>query len=83
MTDKSRDIDLKQPSAAKVARLFFGGVAAGSFTLLILYSFSFVELNWRNIGVATIVILLCGLLSSIWGIKFIDRLMDSLSSFGL
>lgn len=83
MTDKSKEVDLKQPSAAKVVRLFFGGAAVGGFALLILYSFSPVEVNSLNISVATVAILLCGLLSSTLGIRFIDRLMDALGSLGL
>ncbi len=79
----SKDIDSKQRPVTKMVYLFFGGAAAGLFMVLVLYSFSFVELNWLNVGVATLAIGLCGVLSSIFGIRFIDQLMDTLGSSGL
>ena len=79
----AKDTDLKQRPAAKAVYLFFGGAAAGIFMVLVLYSFSLVELTWLNVGVAIVAIGLCGLLSSLFGIRFIDKLMDTLGSSGL
>ena len=78
----SKDID-RQRSVTKVIYLFFAGSAVAIFMVLILYSFSLVEFNPINVGVATLVIILCGLLSSIFGIRFVDTLMDTLGSSGL
>ncbi|NES85625.1 MAG: hypothetical protein F6K10_31815 [Moorea sp. SIO2B7] len=79
----SKDTDLKQRPVAQVVYLFFGGAAVGISMLLILYSFSLVELNLLNVGIATLMIILCGSLSSIFGIRFIDKLMDMLGASGL
>ncbi|PZD70313.1 hypothetical protein C1752_14316 [Acaryochloris thomasi RCC1774] len=79
----SEDSDLRQRSAYKTAYLFLGGIAVGALTMLILDSFFPVELNALNVGIATIVIVSSGLLSSIFGKSFINALMDILGSSSL
>ncbi|MEO0375887.1 MAG: hypothetical protein AAF329_14940 [Cyanobacteria bacterium P01_A01_bin.17] len=79
----SENNGLKQRSASKTAYLFLGGIAVGAFTTLILDSFFPVELNTLNIGIAVMVIVSCGLLSSIFGKSFINALMDLLGSSSL
>lgn len=79
----SEDNDLEQRSASKTAYLFLGGITTGAFAMLILDSFFPVELNMLNVGIAIVVVMSCGLLSSIFGKSFINALMDVLGSSSL
>ncbi len=79
----SEDTELKQHSAANVVYRFVGGAALGAFMVLIPYLLSSIELNLLNIGIATLLVVSCGLLSSLLGKRFIEALMRSLESSGL
>ncbi|MBW4649926.1 MAG: TIGR02186 family protein [Kastovskya adunca ATA6-11-RM4] len=79
----SEDTDLKKHSAAKVVYRFLGGAALGTFMVLIPYLLSSTELNLLNIGIAALLVVSCGLLSSLLGKRFIEALIRSLESSGL
>ena len=79
----SEDIELEKHSAANVVYRFLVGAALGTFMVIIPYLLSFIELNLLNIGIATLVVVLCGLLSILWGKKFIKALIRSLEASGL
>jgi hypothetical protein len=67
----------KQRSGAKLIYRFLGGAALGVFLVLIpiLYYGSPVNLNLLQVGIASSLVLVCGLLSSVWGEKFIAAVM--------
>jgi hypothetical protein len=78
----SEDTNLKQRSSAKVIYRFFGGAVLGAFVVIIPISYgSSIDLNLVQIGIAFSLIISCGLLSSVWGDKFIDAVMRVLNSF--
>ena len=78
----SEDSDLKKQST-DVAYRFLGGAVLGAFMVLIPYFLTSRELNLLDVGAALLLISSCGLLSSLWGKKFIEALMRSLESSGL
>lgn len=77
------DTDLKKHSVTKIAYRFLGGVAIGAFIAIvpILYC-SPTDLNLAQIIIALLLVILSGLLSSMWGEKFINAVMRVLDSFG-
>jgi hypothetical protein len=78
----SEDTNLKQRSGAKVIYRFLGGAALGAFVVIIPISYgSSIDLNLVQIGIAFSLIISCGLLSSVWGDKFIDAVTRVLNSF--
>jgi hypothetical protein len=78
----SEDTNIKQRSGAKVIYRFFGGAVLGAFVVIIPISYgSSIDLNLVQIGIAFSLIISCGLLSSVWGDKFIDAVMRVLNSF--
>jgi hypothetical protein len=78
----SEDTNLKQGSGAKVIYRFLGGAALGAFVVIIPISYgSSIDLNLVQIGIAFSLIISCGLLSSVWGDKFIDAVTRVLNSF--
>ncbi|MBD2038637.1 hypothetical protein H6F76_27160 [Leptolyngbya sp. FACHB-321] len=72
-----------QKQSTNVAYRFLGGAALGTFMVLIPYLLTFRELNLSHAGAALVLIASCGLLSSLWGKKFIEALMRLLESSGL
>jgi DNA polymerase sigma len=78
----SETSDLKKQST-NVAYRFLGGAALGAFMVIIPYLLTSRELNLPHVGAALLLIASCGLLSSLWGKKFIEALMRSLESSGL
>lgn len=79
----AKDTNLKKHSGANVVYRFLGGTVAGTFVIFILYWFSPVEIDFFHIGIALLLVILCGLMSSVFGIKFIDALMNLAGSSGL
>ncbi len=79
----SEDIELDKHSAANVVYRFLGGAALGTFMVLIPYLLSSIELNLLNIGIAILLVVSCGLLSTLFGNKFIEALIRSLESSSL
>ena len=79
----SEDIELEKPSAANVVYRFFGGAVLGTFMVLIPYLLSSRELNLLNIGIAILLVVSCGLLSTLFGKHFIKALIRLLESSGL
>ncbi len=79
----SEDIELEKHSAANVVYRFVGGAALGTFMVLIPYLLSSIELNLLNIGIAILLVVSCGLLSILFGNKFIAALIRSLESSSL
>lgn len=80
----SENTDSKQPSVTKVIYRFLRGAALGAFIAVIplLYGAS-IDLNLVGVGVASALIISCGLLSIVWGEKFIDIVMQALNNTGL
>jgi hypothetical protein len=78
----SEETNLKQRSGAKVIYRFLGGAALGAFVVIIPISYgSSIDLNLVQVGIASLLVISSGLLSSIWGEKFIDAVMQVLNSF--
>lgn len=67
----SEQTDQKKPSADNVVYRFLGGAALGTFMVVIPYLLSSIELNLQNIGIATLLVVSYGLLSSLFGKRFI------------
>jgi len=79
----SRDTNLKQLSVTKVIYRFLGGAALGAFVVFIPISYgSYIDLSLVQMVIASLLVISCGLLSSVWGEKFIDTVMRVLNSFG-
>ncbi|MBL1209257.1 hypothetical protein [Geminocystis sp. GBBB08] len=74
--------NLQEVSFKKIIFLFFGGFTIVSFAIVIVYSFSAVELNLINGGFALFITILSGLLSSIFGKRFIDAFVNTLEFSG-
>ncbi len=79
----TEDKQIEQRTKTKPISRFLGGAALGTFAILIPISYTWpMDLNPVNIGFALLLVISCGLLSSIWGGKFIEAAMDVLNSFG-
>jgi len=72
----SENTDSKQASVTKVIYQFLGGATLGAFVVAIpiLYGSS-INLSLVQVGVASALVISCGLLSSLWGEKFVDIVM--------
>jgi len=79
----SDETDQKKLSADNAVYRFLGGAALGTFMVVIPYLLSSIEFNLLNIGIATLLVVSCGLLSSLFGKRFIAALIRSLESSGL
>ncbi|MBE9053599.1 hypothetical protein IQ243_24980 [Nostocales cyanobacterium LEGE 11386] len=80
----SDNTDSKQRSFTKVIYRFLGGAALGTLVVLIPITYgTFNDWGLVQAGVALLLVILCGLLSIIWGEKFIDVVMQTLNSTGL
>jgi hypothetical protein len=79
----SDETDQKKLSADNAVYRFLGGAALGTFMVVIPYLLSSIELNLLNIVIATLLVVSCGLLSSLFGKRFIAALIRSLESSGL
>jgi hypothetical protein len=79
----SEDTDSKQASVTKVIYRFLGGAALGAFVVAIpiLYGSS-IDLSLVQLGIASVIVISCGLLSSVWGEKFVDIVMRALDETG-
>lgn len=79
----SKDTDSKQASVTKVIYRLLGGAALGAFLVAIpiLYGSS-IDLSLVQVGIASVLVISCGLLSSIWGEKFVDMVMRVLDGTG-
>ncbi|WP_414563618.1 MULTISPECIES: hypothetical protein [unclassified Anabaena] len=76
--------DSKQRSFTKVIYRFLGGTALGTLIVLIPITYgTFNDWGLVQAGVALLLVILCGLLSIVWGEKFIDVVMRMLNSTGL
>ena len=79
----SKDTNLKQNDRAKLVYRFFSGAAIGTFLIIIPISYaSSTDLNLVQIILGLLVIISSGLLSSIWGEKFINVVTNLLNSCG-
>ncbi|MEA5581777.1 hypothetical protein VB620_10560 [Nodularia harveyana UHCC-0300] len=74
----------KRVLTIKAIYKFIGGAALGIFvvSIPILYGSS-TDVNLFQVSMASLLIIVCGLLSSIWGEKFINSVMNVLNSSGL
>jgi hypothetical protein len=81
----SEDTNLKKRPVTKVIYQFLMGALLGAFVIIIIptYSYgSFADLNLVQVGFASLLVVSFGMLSSIWGEKFIDAVMRTIESFG-
>jgi hypothetical protein len=78
----SKEANPKQRSVAKMIYRFLGGAALGAFVVMIPLSYgASIDLNLFQVSVVSLLVISCGLLSSLWGEKFIDAVMQMLNSF--
>jgi hypothetical protein len=79
----SKDTDSKQDSVTKVIYRFLGGAVLGAFVVAIpiLYGSS-IDLSLVQVSIASVLVISCGLLSSVWGEKFVDIVMRMLDGTG-
>lgn len=80
----SDNTDSKQRSFTKVIYRFLGGAVLGVLVVLIPITYGTFN-NWSSgqVGIASFLVILCGLLSIVWGEKFIDMVMRMLNATGL
>lgn len=80
----SDNTDSNQRSPIKVIYRFLGGVVLGILVLLIPVTYGkFNNFGLVQVGVTFMLIISCGLLSILWGEKFIDTVTRMLNSTGL
>jgi ABC-type bacteriocin/lantibiotic exporter with double-glycine peptidase domain len=80
----SDNTDSKGRSFSKVIYRFLGGATVGILVLLIPVTYgTFNDLGLVQASVASLLVILCGLLSIVWGEKFIDVVMRMLNGTGL
>uniref|UniRef100_B8HPR4 Uncharacterized protein n=1 Tax=Cyanothece sp. (strain PCC 7425 / ATCC 29141) TaxID=395961 RepID=B8HPR4_CYAP4 len=80
----SDNTNSKQRSSLKVIYRFLVGATVGTLVLLIPVTYgTFNDLGLVQAGVASLLVILCGLLSIVWGEIFIDVVMRILSGTGL
>ena len=82
MTSEQADLE-KSPSAAQVFYRFLGGAALGAFMVSVPYWFLAIETDFLHLGMASLLVLSCGLLASVFGEKFIESLAQALTGSGL
>lgn len=76
--------DSKQRSLIQVISRFLGGALLGMLILLIPFTYGeFNDFGLVQVGVAFVLIISCGLLTVLWGEKFIDTVMRLLDGTGL
>jgi len=74
--------DLTQRSGMKLIYRFFGGAALGALMVSVPLTYgSSIDLNLVQVGLIALVVLSSGVLSSLWGEKFIDTITQLLNSF--
>jgi hypothetical protein len=78
------DTNPKQHSVTKVIyRFLLGTFLSSAFVVIVSTSYgSIMDLSLVQVGALSVLVILCGLLSSIWGEKFIDAVMRMMESFG-
>ena len=69
--------------AAKSIYRFLGGAAAGGLVILVPVTYGATSFGLTQLGIASAVMLSCGLLSVRWGEKFIDAIARVLNNTGL
>lgn len=80
----SDNTDSKQRLFTKAIYRFLGGATIGTLVVLIPITYgTFDDLGLVQAGVASLLIMLCGLLSIVWGKKFIDVVTRTLNDTGL
>ncbi|KGF72557.1 hypothetical protein DO97_07730 [Neosynechococcus sphagnicola sy1] len=82
MTPENPDVN-QRSGTASIYR-FLRGAALAAFVILIPISAgSSMDFNLVQVSFASLLAISCGLLSSLWGDKFIDRVTRVLNSFAL
>jgi hypothetical protein len=80
----SANTDSNQRSLIKVIYRFLGGAVLGILALLIPVIYGeFNNFGLAQVGVAFVLIISCGLLSILWGEKFVDTVTRMLNNTGL
>lgn len=80
----SESTDSKQRSFIKIIYRFLGGATVGILVLLIPITYGASnDLGLVQAGVASVLVISCGLLSILWGEKFADMVARVLNSTGL
>ncbi|PSR16431.1 hypothetical protein C8255_17900 [filamentous cyanobacterium CCP3] len=77
-------IEANQPSGTGVIQRFVGGAAITTFLSIILMSYGVpVDWSWSQVGTVTGLALVFGVLSAVWGQRFINAAMQALNNLGL
>ncbi len=80
----SKNTDSHQPSALSIIYRFLGGATVGALALLIPLTYgTFSDFGVVQAGFASLLVISCGLLSIVWGGKFIDMVVQTLNGTGL
>lgn len=80
----SDNTDTKQRSSTKASDRFLGGAALGTLVVLIPITYgTFGDWGLAQVGAASLLVILCGLLSTLVGEKFTDVVMRMLNNTGL
>jgi hypothetical protein len=70
-----------EPAGTKTIYRFLGGAALGAFIVGVPMSYGgFFDLSAVQIGVSLLLIITCGILTSLWGTKFIDTVTQALGN---
>lgn len=78
----TEDPNLKSRSGAEAIYRFLGGAALGALVVGVPISYgASIALNPVQISIAGLLVISCGVLSNIWGEKFIDSVTQLLNSF--
>ncbi|MBD2356872.1 hypothetical protein H6G41_19950 [Tolypothrix sp. FACHB-123] len=80
---KNQNTDTEKHSLPQRIYRFLGGAALGLFVVIIPISYaSSIDWNLLQVSIASLLVISSGLLSSIWGEKFIDAVTRVLDSCG-
>ncbi|MGG6237488.1 hypothetical protein ACQ4N7_02520 [Nodosilinea sp. AN01ver1] len=79
-----RSIEANPSSGSGVIQRFVGGAAIATFLSIILMSYGVpIDWSWTQMGTVAGLALMFGLLSAVWGQRFIDAAMQALNNLGL
>ncbi|MBE9111364.1 hypothetical protein IQ273_18320 [Nodosilinea sp. LEGE 07298] len=77
-------IEVNQSSGTGTIQRFVGGAAIATFLSIILISYGVpIDWSWTQVGTVAGLALVLGLLSVVWGQRFIDAAVQTLSHLGL
>ncbi|MEC4985035.1 MAG: hypothetical protein SAJ37_19095 [Oscillatoria sp. PMC 1068.18] len=81
---KPENSQQQKPSLNKSISRFIGGATLAAFLIFIPISYGGrIDLNLFQISIALLLAIFCGLLSTFFGQKFINAVMNSLENFSI